>query len=95
MQCSVDDSLPKRICYVCMNSVRSAYCFKLQSETSYKTLIEQFGSGCTKIKIEYCDDVPEQKIDHEENDQKGIVRICHLIQINLNSKVVTFLSPGY
>lgn len=74
-----------------MNSVRLAYCFKLQSETSYNTLIEQFGSGCAKIKIEYSDYVPEQQIDREEIDQIGIVSICHLLQLNLNSKVVTFL----
>ena len=58
-----------------MNSVRSAYCFKLQSETSYNTLIEQFGSGCTNIKIEYCSNFPDHQIELEETEQIGIVSI--------------------
>ncbi|CAO1382820.1 unnamed protein product [Diamesa hyperborea] len=70
--CSMDDFLPKHICLTCVNAIRSAYCFKVQSERSYKTLKEQFGSGYTNIKIEHCDHVPEHSIDQEQPDQMEI-----------------------
>lgn len=87
----MDDFLPKRICLTCVNAIRSAYCFKVQSERSYKTLKEQFGSGYTNIKIEHCDHVPEHSIDQEQPDQMEIVSFCHQLRKNLNSKFVSFL----
>lgn len=87
----MDDLLPKKICFACLNSIRSAYCFKLQSERSYNTLIDQFGSGFANIKIEVCDYVPEQTLDRIESDKMEVVSIYHFLELNLNSKVVTFL----
>ena len=58
-----------------MNSVRSAYCFKLQSETSYDTLIQQYGSECTSIKIESSYSVFDQQFDHEGSEQIETVSI--------------------
>ncbi|CAO1408535.1 unnamed protein product [Diamesa serratosioi] len=55
-----------------MNSVRLAYCFKLQSEKSYTTLIQQFGSEFTSIKIESCYSVPDHQFELEPYEQLGI-----------------------
>ena len=60
-----------------MNSVRLAYCFKLQSETSYNTIIQQYGSECTSIKIESSYSVLDQQFAYEGSDQ--IETVSHLI----------------
>lgn len=70
-----------------MNSVRSAYCFKLQSEQSYDTLIAQFGSGCTNIKIEKCEHIPDQ---HQAAEEIGIASSFNSLRLHLNSNVCLF-----